>query len=74
MQNVTKLQGDSPILRHRICSRWDKKVTVPFGTTSKALQSQGILALDTGAPLHCGGELGKEAKMWLQTGSCPSTS
>lgn len=72
MQNVAKLQGDSPVLRDRVCSRWAKEGTTPFGTTCKALQSQGILALDTGAPLHCMGKLGKETKIWLQMGVAPS--
>lgn len=71
MQNVTKLQEDSSVLRERTC-RWAKEGTTPFGTTSKALQSQDILALDTGAPLHHSGELGKEAKMWLQMGVAPA--
>lgn len=72
MQIVTKLQGDSPILRYRVSSRWAKEGTTPFGATSKALQSHGVLALDTRAPLHRSRELGKEAKMWLQMGVAPS--
>lgn len=72
MQNVAKLQGGSLVLRDRACSRWAKEGTTPFGTISKVLQSQGILALDTGAPLHGREELGKEAKIWLLTGVAPS--
>lgn len=63
MQNVDRLQGNSPILRDRVCSGWAKEGTTPFGTASKALQSQAILALEAGAPLHRRGELGKEANM-----------
>lgn len=72
MQNVTKLQGDSPVLRDSVSSRWVKEGITPFGTTCKALQIQGILALDTGTPLNHSGELGKEAKIWLQMGVAPS--
>lgn len=63
MENVAKLQGDSPVLRGRACSRWAKEGTTPFGTTSKALQSQGIPALDNGAPCTAGRSWGRRQRL-----------